>query len=109
MVRKPARWNRTDGDAFAGEIEVIIPARCERCGQVTSHTTDATGRLHCRRCVMQESVPDAMSSQDVPSTDPMVRVDLHDRETPTARVVRIVGVTLFVALIAALLLKPFCL
>ena len=51
---------------ITGEIAAAAPsdfasARCARCGTTTSHARDPTGGLHCRRCVLEESVPPTVS------------------------------------------------
>jgi hypothetical protein len=51
-----------NNESVAGELEAAQPSpfvdyRCLRCGTVTKHMRDPAGVLHCRRCVLEESIP----------------------------------------------------
>jgi hypothetical protein len=97
LVEEPA----TARNVISGEIDSRVEeltAVCARCGTRTPHRHDADGVLHCRRCVLDTSLPAPMPTIDRAATERDVFLD-----PPRSRVPGLVLGTLMFVMIGWLI------
>jgi hypothetical protein len=94
-------------DAASGEIVVPdtpVVTWCAQCEAKTAHVRSSDGTLHCRRCVLIESVPRPISSSDeAPSGEVTVRP-----EQPRRRMGLALALVLFVVICCGLIYFVAC-
>jgi hypothetical protein len=94
-------------DAASGEIivpDAPVETWCAQCEAKTAHRRGSDGTLHCRRCVLIESVPQPISSsEDAPSAGAAVPA-----EKPRRRVGLAFAVVLFAVVCCGLIYYVAC-